>query len=91
MIYQIALPCKFLKCILFPFEFNEYNNFVSPDSCFLGVLYFHDHYKHPHVLDHFAADCVRGERSIMELIFWFIPWCCGNHFCREHERCICCI
>lgn len=65
--------------------------FVSADSCFLSVLYFHNHHKYPDVLDYSASACVWRERSIMELIFWFISWCCGHNFCREHEGSICCI
>ena len=82
IVQSVHLICRVIENFLYV---------VFADSFLSDVLCF-DHYnKYLDVLDHFATDCVREERSIMELIFWFIPWSCGNHICCEHERSLCSI
>ena len=64
--------------------------FVSAYSFLLSVLYFHDHCKYPDVLDYSDA-CVWRERRVLELMFWFISWCCGHNFCCQYAGSFCCI
>ena len=60
-------------------------------SFLLSVLYFHDHCKYPDVLDYSANACVWRERRVLELMFWFISWCCGHNFCCQYAGSFCCI
>ena len=78
-----------VRTIFFWYELSVF--FFFADSCILSVLYFHNHCKHTDVLDYSANAGVWRERSVLELIFWFISWCRGHNLCCQHERSFCCI